>query len=91
MYLHQLGYSEGTQLMLPACVQEFWEQQQLTGISDVERHQVEAFYEWLQVRPLKRKDGALSEQMISHYVYALRTFLTGPNKRSNWITTRSVA
>lgn len=74
VYLHQLGYSEGTQLMLPACVQEFWEQQKLTELRSVERHQVEAFYEWLQVRPLKRKDGALSEQMISHYVYALRTF-----------------
>lgn len=74
MYLHQLGYSESTQAMLPTCVQEFWEQQQLTKLSEAGRSQVQAFYEWLQVRPLKRREGALSEQMISHYLYALRTF-----------------
>jgi site-specific recombinase XerD len=32
------------------------------------------FYEWLQVRPLQRREGCLSGAMIDHYGYALRTF-----------------
>jgi integrase/recombinase XerD len=75
-YLYQLGYSEGSQYMLPACVQEFLEQQQITDISYVEQQRVTAFYEWLHVRPLKRGNGALSESMIGHYMNALRTFFS---------------
>lgn len=75
-YLYQVGYSEGAQYMLPACVQEFLAQQQLTDISYIEQQQVIAFYEWLHVRPLKRGSGALSEAMISQYVYALKTFFS---------------
>jgi len=75
-WLYQLGYSEGTQKMLPACVREFLEQQRITDIADIEPDQVRAFYNWLQERPLKKRSGALSEMMIHHYVYALKTFFT---------------
>ena len=75
-WLYQLGYSESTRNMLPACVREFLEQQRITNISDIEPKQVRAFYGWLQERPLKRRRGALSEMMIHHYVYALKTFFT---------------
>lgn len=73
-YLYQVGYSEGAQYMLPACVSEFLAQQQITDISYIEQERVSAFYEWLQTRPLKRRSGALSESMIGQYMYALRTF-----------------
>jgi integrase/recombinase XerD len=75
-WLYQLGYSEGTRNMLPACVREFLQQQRITDITDIEPDQVRTFYTWLQERPLKRRPGALSEMMIHHYVYALKTFFT---------------
>ena len=75
-WLYQVGYSEGTQNMLPACVREFLEQQQITRIDDIEPRQVSDFYAWLQTRPLKKRSGALSEMMIHHYVYALKVFFT---------------
>ena len=73
-WLYQAGYSEGTQKMLPACVREFLAQQQITEINYIEQGQVKDFYAWLQTRPLKHRSGALSEMMIHHYVYALKTF-----------------
>jgi integrase/recombinase XerD len=75
-WLYQVGYSEGTRNMLPACVREFLEQQQITDVIYIEPQKVRAFYAWLQDRPLKRRSGALSEMMIHHYVYALKTFFT---------------
>jgi len=75
-YLYQVGYGEGSQYMLPACVQEFLEHQQITDISYIEQERVWAFYEWLQIRPLKRRSGALSQSMIGHYTHALRTFFS---------------
>jgi integrase/recombinase XerD len=75
-WLYQVGYSEGTQNMLPACVREFLEQQQIIHIEYIEPQQVRDFYTWLQTRPLKKRSGALSEMMIHHYVYALKTFFT---------------
>lgn len=77
-WLYQLGYSAGTQQVLPALVTEFITQQQLTDIRQVEQEQVKAFYQYLQTRPLKRRrgGGALSEAMIYHYVYGLKTFFS---------------
>lgn len=75
-WLYQVGYSEGTQNMLPACVREFLQQQRITDISYIEPDQVRAFYAWLQTRPLKKRSGALSEMMIQHHIYALKTFFT---------------
>jgi integrase/recombinase XerD len=75
-YLYQVGYGESTQKMLPALVKEFIEQQGITDISCIEQQQVKSFYEYLQTRPLQKRSGALSEMMISHYVYALKTFFS---------------
>jgi integrase/recombinase XerD len=73
-WLYQAGYSETTRNMLPACVHDFLKQQQITDICYIEAPQVRDFYTWLPTRPLKRGSGALSEMMIHHYVYALKTF-----------------
>jgi integrase/recombinase XerD len=75
-YLWQVGYGEGTQRMLPALVAEFLEQQQIADITDIEQQRIKSFYQYLQSRPLKKRSGALSEMMIAHYVYALKTFFT---------------
>lgn len=76
VFLYQVGYSASTQKMLPALVAEFIEHQKITDISFIEQQKVKSFCEYLQTRPLKRRSGALSEMMISHYVYALKTFFT---------------
>lgn len=75
-YLYQVGYSEGTIKMLPALVSEFIGQQSITDISYIEQQKVKSFLEFLQTRPLKLRSGALSEMMIAHYVYALKTFFS---------------
>jgi integrase/recombinase XerD len=75
-YLWQAGYSEGTQNMLPALVTEFLQQQNIIDITYIEQIQVKSFYDYLPTRPLKIRSGALSEMMIAHYVYGLKTFFT---------------
>lgn len=75
-HLYNIGYSESTQKMLPALVKEFIQQQSITDISYIEQQKVKSFCEYLQTRPLKLRSGALSEMMISHYVYALKTFFS---------------
>lgn len=75
-YLYQVGYGDGTQKMLPALVKEFIQHQSITDISYIEQQKVKSFLEFLQTRPLKLRSGALSEMMISHYVYALKTFFS---------------
>jgi len=62
--------------MLPTLVSEFIQQQSITDISYIEQQKVKSFLEFLQTRPLKLRSGALSEMMIAHYVYALKTFFT---------------
>lgn len=73
-YLSVLGYSAGMQRMLPACVRDFFEYGQYSSPDMVRARDIIHFYEWLHERPLKRGEGALSEMMIYHYVYALRMF-----------------
>ena len=75
-YLYQVGYGESTRETLPRLVGEFTLQQQITDISCVEQQKVKAFYAWLQIRPLKKRTGALSDMMIAYYVYALKTFFS---------------
>jgi integrase/recombinase XerD len=75
-YLYHVGYGESTAKMLPVLVKEFLENQLITDISFIEQHKVKSFYEYLQTRPLKLRSGALSEAMIYHYVYALKTFFS---------------
>ena len=75
-YLYQVGYSDNMQQMMPATVREFIAHQQITDVSYVEQQKVRAFLEWLQIRPVKNRPGALSDMMIHHCVYGLKTFFT---------------
>ncbi|MBW8688399.1 tyrosine-type recombinase/integrase [Chitinophaga rhizophila] len=75
-YLHQSGYSVGTQRMLPGCVRDFLAYAGCKAVIKVTPQIIGLFYEWLHVRPLKRKGGALSGMMIRHYVYALKVFFS---------------
>lgn len=76
-YLSVLGYSSTTQSMLPACIRDFFAYGQYSSIGEILPVDISKFYEWLHERPLKRGEGgALSEMMISHYVYALKAFFS---------------
>ncbi|MGF6930339.1 integrase/recombinase XerD [Chitinophaga sp. W2I13] len=75
-YLSVLGYSSTTQSMLPACIRDFLEYGQYSSIGEIQPVDISMFYEWLYMRPLKRGEGALSEMMISHYMYALKVFFS---------------
>lgn len=73
-YLTQLGYSKSSCYMLPECVKDFLEYHNATDTKELTTVQISQFYEWLQIRPHKHKEGGLSEQYINHHVYALKVF-----------------
>lgn len=75
-YLQQLGYSKSSVHMLPECVKEFLEYHSTTMPEAATQKHIESFYNWLQVRPHKRSEGALSESYIYHHVYALKVFFS---------------
>jgi integrase/recombinase XerD len=75
-YLQNVGYSDTIIKMLPVLVKEFIQHQNITDISFIEQEKVKLFLDYLQTRPLKKRSGALSESMISQYVYALKTFFS---------------
>jgi site-specific recombinase XerD len=77
-YLVQLGYSKSSCYMLPECVKDFLRQVAEPIIENITTYHIEQFYEWLQTRPHKRKEGGLSEQYINHHIYALKVFF-------NWL------
>lgn len=75
-YLQNVGYSDTIIKMLPVLVKEFIQHQNITDISFIEQEKVKLFLDYLQTRPLKKRSGALSESMISQYVYAMKTFFS---------------
>lgn len=90
-HLQRLGYSKGSQRMLPKCVQEFLYRQEqdlsavasakaegLYDLSNITNTDILDHHEYLQQRPNLKRPGALSEMMIAHHVYALKLFF-------NWL------
>lgn len=74
VHLERLGYSKTTLYMLPRCVKEFLEVQQIKELNTITPAQIQKHHEYLQTRPNKRRPGGLSESHINHHVYALKTF-----------------
>jgi len=72
-YIQQIGYSKGSQYQIPNCIKEFLEVTS-KSFKSITQQDILGFYEYLQTRPLKRRTGALSEAMINHYVFSLKTF-----------------
>lgn len=72
-YLQQIGYSKGSQYQIPSCIKEFEEETQ-KPFETITQSDILTFYKYLQTRPLRRRTGALSEAMINHYVFSLKTF-----------------
>jgi integrase/recombinase XerD len=74
-YLFQIGYSKSSQYQIPYCVQEFLSQTK-KSIQCIEQQDIQNFYIYLQTRPLKHRAGAISERMISHYIYGIKLFFS---------------
>ena len=74
IYLERLGYSKNSIYMLPKCVQEFLEVQQINNLKQIIPSDIVRHHEYLQTRPNKRRPGGLSESHINHHIYALKTF-----------------
>jgi integrase/recombinase XerD len=78
-HLQRLGYSKGSQSMLPKCVQEFLhrqEQENFYNLTEITSAEILDHHEYLQQRPNLRRPGGLSEMMINHHVYALKLFFS---------------
>ncbi len=74
-HLLQLGYKESTSYMLPTLVLEFLNYIKMPlNFHLITSAHVTRFIEYLEVRPLKKREGILSEAMKNHYPYALRLF-----------------
>jgi len=61
-------------MMLPACVGDFFTYCCNPFPETVTPESVMEFYRWLQVRPNRKRGGALSESYIYQHIYALRVF-----------------
>jgi len=73
-HLERLGYSQGTQRMLPTCVAEFIRFSGCSCATELTPDIIRAYHQYLGQRPHQRRPGALSEMMIHHHMYALRVF-----------------
>lgn len=81
LHLKTLGYKPDSCTMLYKCVQEFLhrqEQQEIFDLNQITSTDIEDHQVYLQHRPHRRRSGTLSEMMIYHHLYALRTFF-------NWL------
>lgn len=74
-YLMQIGYTKGTQTMLPICLNEFLYSLNKT-VETIDKADVLNYYEYIKNRPNKRRPGALSESMINHHVFTLKVFFS---------------
>jgi len=73
-YLQQLGYSKSSVYMLPVCVADFLKYNSTVAPQELTQQHIDAFYNYLHIRPHKHNTGALSDSYIYHHVYALKLF-----------------
>lgn len=83
-HLQRLGYGKSTVSMLPACVKEFFEIVPKLP-SEIEKTDIDRYHQHLQNRPNKRRPGGLSERMIRHHLYALKSFFNWQVQRGEII------
>ena len=73
-YLEQVGYSAGMVYNIPRLVEEFLAYHPAQTLHSLQQQHIRQFYEYLHIRPNRKRGGALSENMIYQYTYALRVF-----------------
>lgn len=72
-HLIRLGYRKSSINMLPNCVTEFFVFSEKSAYQ-IRKADIEAYQEYLQERPNKRREGGLSSAYIQHHIYSLKTF-----------------
>jgi integrase/recombinase XerD len=77
-HIEQIGYSKSSVNMLPNCVVEFLQYNNINEPKEANQEHIKAFYEYLQNRKHKRKETTLSESFINHNIYSLKVFF-------NWL------
>jgi integrase/recombinase XerD len=78
LYVERLGYNKGSQTALPSCVQEFFhwlEQRGINSLAQITPELIRKHYDYLGERPNYNRGGNLSDSMINHHIYALKTFM----------------
>jgi integrase/recombinase XerD len=76
-HLNAKGYKQGTKHSHYICVKELLyklEENCLSEIRDINAEHIQEHYQYLMHRPKQKRVGALSSSMLSHHVYAWRTF-----------------
>ena len=77
LFLSAKNYNKGTSEMISACSREFLffvETKGFVTIQQLKSSEVIAYYEYIIERPNQRKEGGLSDSMIRHHLFSLRTF-----------------
>ena len=77
-HIQQLGYSKSSVQMLPNCVADFLQYNNINEPKQASQENIKAFYEYLQNRKHKKKETTLSESFINHNIYSLKVFF-------NWL------
>ncbi len=80
-YLERLGYDEITARSLPSLVREFFYYLERNNIGDIQKvspRDIREYYHYLKERPNSRREGTLSESMISTHIWAIRILM-------NWL------
>jgi integrase/recombinase XerD len=78
LYVERVGYNKGSQTALPSCVQEFFhwlEQKGINQLAQITPELIRKHYDYLGERPNYNRGGNLSDSMINHHIYALKTFM----------------
>jgi site-specific recombinase XerD len=76
-FIRLKGYSRGKNTSYPSNVREFLffiENRGVTEINKVVAFDVVQYYEYIRERPNQRREGGLSESMISGHLFSLRLF-----------------
>ncbi|QYH39528.1 tyrosine-type recombinase/integrase [Algoriphagus sp. NBT04N3] len=76
-YLERTGYNKGSREALPSCLREFFYRMEglgIHGLDSITSGHILDHWEYLKTRPSQR-GGSLSESMVSHHLYALKTFM----------------
>ena len=76
-WLKLLNYAKSTVYGNPKYIKNFTDYLEATGVKeirDIENRHIKEYYEYLKVRPNKRKPGALSQHAIINHIGALKRF-----------------
>jgi integrase/recombinase XerD len=85
-YLKRVGYNKGSQTAMPSCVREFFhwlEQRGINSLDQITPEHIRKHYDYLCERPNHNRGGNLSDSLVHHHLYALKTFMNYQEQNGN--------